>query len=166
MHSNLIISIFSILLFFFQQIFVYDQGLVKPSLDLAESIVFFFFLFFLRNNLSFCDVFRVLGFSMFKFFFLFPSVKQVSKCSICKREKHRAQIHICFFSLIWFAHQQFMNEPKMSLLRTHLRRWEHQQGWRTSEQPPWPGGPGAQQQPHPPAKALHLWNQFICCTSH
>lgn len=165
MHSNLIISIFSILLFFFQQIFVYDQGLVKPSLDLAESIVFFFF-FFLRNNLSFCDVFRVLGFSMFKFFFLFPSVKQVSKCSICKREKHRAQIHICFFSLIWFAHQQFMNEPKMSLLRTHLRRWEHQQGWRTSEQPPWPGGPGAQQQPHPPAKALHLWNQFICCTSH
>lgn len=165
MHSNLIISIFSILLFFFQQIFVYDQGLVKPSLDLAESIVFFFF-FFLRNNLSFCDVFRVLGFSMFKFFFLFPSVKQVSKCSICKREKHRAQIHICFFSLVWFAHQQFMNEPKMSLLRTHLRRWEHQQGWRTSEQPPWPGGPGAQQQPHPPAKALHLWNQFICCTSH
>lgn len=165
MHSNLIISIFSILLFFFQQIFVYDQGLVKPSLDLAESIVFFFF-FFLRNNLSFCDVFRVLGFSMFKFFFLFPSVKQVSKCSICKREKHRAQIHICFFSLIWFARQQFMNEPKMSLLRTHLRRWEHQQGWRTSEQPPWPGGPGAQQQPHPPAKALHLWNQFICCTSH
>lgn len=165
MHSNLIISIFSILLFFFQQIFVYDQGLVKPSLDLAESIVFFFS-FFLRNNLSFCDVFRVLGFSMFKFFFLFPSVKQVSKCSICKREKHRAQIHICFFSLIWFAHQQFMNEPKMSPLRTHLRRWEHQQGWRTSEQPPWPGGPGAQQQPHPPAKALHLWNQFICCTSH
>lgn len=29
--------------FFFQQIFVYDQGLVKPSIDLAESIVFFFF---------------------------------------------------------------------------------------------------------------------------
>lgn len=47
-----------------------------------------------------------------------------------------------------------MNEPKMSLLRTHLRRWEHQQGWRTSEQPPWPGGPGAQQQPHPPAKGI------------
>lgn len=165
MHSNLIISIFSILLFFFSTNFCLwsrsSQTIPRPG-----RVNRFLFFFFLRNNLSFCDVFRVLGFSMFKFFFLFPSVKQVSKCSICKREKHRAQIHICFFSLIWFAHQQFMNEPKMSLLRTHLRRWEHQQGWRTSEQPPWPGGPGAQQQPHPPAKAFNLWNQFICCTSH
>lgn len=29
--------------FFSNKFFVYDQGLVKPYLDLAESIVFFFF---------------------------------------------------------------------------------------------------------------------------
>lgn len=55
--------------FFFQQIFYYYyQGLVKPYLDLAESIAY---LVFLRNDLSFCNVFRVLGFSMFNFFFSF-----------------------------------------------------------------------------------------------
>lgn len=52
---------------FFQQIFVYYQGPVKPSLDLADNC----FLLFLRHNLSFCDVFRVLGFSMFNIFFSF-----------------------------------------------------------------------------------------------
>lgn len=34
---------FSLFCSFFLQIFVYDQGLVKPYLDLAESIVLFFF---------------------------------------------------------------------------------------------------------------------------
>lgn len=59
---------FSEFYFFFSTNFFYYQGLVKPYLDLAESIVY---LFFLRNDLSFCNVFRVLGFSMFNFFFSF-----------------------------------------------------------------------------------------------
>lgn len=60
---------FSILLFFSTNFFFYyEQGLVKPYLDLASQLLT---LFFLRNDLSFCNVFRVLGFSMFNFFFSF-----------------------------------------------------------------------------------------------
>lgn len=38
---------------------------------------------------------------------------------------------------------------------THLRHWEHQQGWWTSEQLLWPGGPEVQRQPHPPGGHKH-----------
>lgn len=59
---------FSLFCSFFLQIFVYDQGLGQtiPRPGRVNC-----FILFLRNDLSFCDVFRVLGFSMFNIFFLF-----------------------------------------------------------------------------------------------
>ena len=111
------------------------------------------FILFLRNDLSFCDVFRVLGFSMFNFFFsLFPSVKQVSKSSICKVKKDGIEKLMlkCNLYTITFSVTVHLLSTKKNL-HTHLRRWEHQRGWLTSEQP---GGPEAQQQPHPPKTTI------------
>lgn len=146
-------SIFSILLFFFKQIFIYDQGLVKPTPDLANSIVFLF----LRNNLSFCNVFRVLGFSMFNFFFFFHRWSRFQNAVRQKDISLRSLTDYIYRYLSISIYREIYLSLYLSVYTlTYLRRWERQQGWWTSEQPPWPGGPEAQQQPHPPETSEHL----------
>lgn len=44
------------------------------------------------------------------------------------------------------------------------KHWGHQQGWWTSGQLPWPGGPEVQQQPHPPKTRKHLKSRCILST--
>lgn len=51
-----------------------------------------------------------------------------------------------------------LNWNKINLGKHTFRRWEHQQGWWISEPLPWPGGPEAQQQLHPPEGTKQLVN--------
>lgn len=70
--------------FFFSTIFLWSRS--SQTIPRPGRINRFLFL---RHDFSFFDVFRVLGFSMFNLFFsLFPSVKQVSKCSFCKTDNY------------------------------------------------------------------------------
>lgn len=55
-----------------------------------------------------------------------------------------------FYTITFFIFICYLEVFKKISTHTHLRRWERQRGWLTSEQPPSPGGPEAQQQPHPP----------------